>query len=203
MREPPRLACGTSYDSLIDQVVNRAGPADARHQANCPHCRAALAELRTLWAPVLELADTHVRAPADILTTVMTRVHELGRHTWHAVIPTERGQTRIAARVVAAVARLAAEELPAVTLALGEGRTTEHATRHQIAHAEDATNVGVAGTHVVVDVQVAVEIGTNIPATAEQLRTHVAHHIATQLGLTATEINVTIADVQAPPGHDA
>lgn len=200
----PRLACGTSYDELLNQVADRAAPTDPDHQRACPHCRAALAELSTLWAPVHDLADTDVRAPADLLTAVMAQVRELARHTWYAVIPTGRGETRIAARIIAAVARLAAEEIPSVTLALGGGRTTQNATRSQLAGpaGEPATDVGVAGTHIVIDIQIAVTMGTDIPAIADKLRAHVARTITNQLALTAAEVNVTIADVQpaeAPP----
>lgn len=197
------LRCGASYDDLLAQVADDSPARDPVHQRGCPHCRAALAELQTLWQPLNALAAEETHAPAELLATVMARVRQLPRHTWHAVIPGDRGETRVAARVVAAVARLAAEEVPAVTLAFGGGRTGASRSSAQIAGpaGESATDVGVAGTHVVVDVQVAVEMGTDIPAVGEQLRAHVGGRIAAYTGLTPAEVNVTIVDVQSarPP----
>lgn len=198
--EPTRLPCGVAYGDLLAQVADHTEPVDVHHQATCPHCRATLAELTELWGPVHELAAEDVRAPRDLLASVMAQIHELARHTWFTYLPTERGHTRIAARVVAAVARLAAEEVPDVTLALGAGRTSPFTSPAHIAgpQTEAATDVGVAGSHVVIDIQVAVEMGADIPAIAHQVRAHITHVIAAQLGLTTTEVNITVADV-----HDA
>lgn len=193
----PRLPCGASYDDLLVQVADRTPVRSPDHQRTCPHCRAALGELEALWAPVHQLADEDVRAPAHLLETIMARVRELPRHTWHAVIPGERGDTRIAARIIAAVARLAAEEMPSVTLALGGGHTAQALTDADIAGTagDAATDVGVAGTHVAVDVQVAVEMGAHIPQLADRLRAHIAQRVADLTGLTAAEVNITIADI--------
>ncbi|NMR20091.1 Asp23/Gls24 family envelope stress response protein [Cellulomonas fimi] len=193
-----RLPCGADYDDLLTQVADHAPPADSGHQSTCPHCRAALAQLTELWAPVDHLAAEEVRTPESVLRAVMARVRELTEHTWFAFVPTDRGHTRIAARVIAAVARLAAEEIPHVALALGSGRTSPYSSPAHIAGPETdaATDVGVAGSHVVVDIQVAIEMGANIPDIADRVRAHITGVIATQLDLTAAEVNVTVADVQ-------
>ena len=192
-----RLPCGVLYDTLLTEVADHAAPTDPAHRASCPHCRATLAELGDLWGPLHELARERVRAPRDLLPTVMARLGELARHGWFAIVPGERGHTRIAARVVAAVARLAAEDVRHVTLALGGGRTGTGSTPAQIAgpQGEAATDVGVAGSHVVVDIQIAVEIGAHIPTVADDVRAQVGAAIAAQLGLRTTEVNVTVADV--------
>lgn len=199
--DDPRLPCGARYDDLLAQVADRTPPPDPRHQATCPHCRAALADLAATWGPLHELAAQDVRAPDSVLTAVMTHIRELARHTWYADVPAEHGHTRIGARVIGAVARLAAEELPGVALALGHGHGHGHARARadQATIAgpagESATDVGVAGSHVVIDIHVAVELGTPIPATAARLRAHIARTVAAHLGLTAVEVNITVADV--------
>ena len=199
---PTRLPCGADYDDLVAQVLDHTAPVGAAHQETCPHCRAALAQLHDLWAPVRHLAAEDVHAPTDLLRTGMARVRELTDHTWFAFLPTERGHTRIAARVVAAVARLAAEEVPHVALALGTGRTSPYSAPAHIAgpETEAATDVGVTGSHVVVDIQVAVEMGAHIPDIADRVRAHIGHAIATRLDLTTAEVNVTIADVRPVAG---
>lgn len=200
MADSRHLACGACVDDLLTQVTERTPARDPEHQRSCPHCRAALAELTGIWAPVNDLAAEDVRAPAGLLAAVMERVRALPRHSWHAVILTDRGETRIAARVVGAVARLAAESVPHVTLALGGGRTAREHSLEQIAsaQAEAATDIGVAGTTVVVDVKVVVDTEARIPAVAQQVRTQIARHIAAFTGLTTAEVNITVVDVQLP-----
>lgn len=197
MKDGDRLPCGVSVDDLLRQVADGAPAANASHQRVCPHCRAALAELRELWAPVQQLTAEQVQAPRELLQVVMARVRELPRNTWYAVLDTDQGQTRIAARVIAAVARLAAEEVPSVTLALGGGRTAAGLRPEQIAgdSGEAATDVGVAGTHVVVDVQVAVDLHAHIPSLASRARRLVTRRVSEHLGLSVDEVNVTVVDV--------
>lgn len=183
------LPCGVVYDDLLAQVADGAPAGDPAHQRTCPHCRATLAELRELWATVRRLADDGVRAPEALLAAVMARVRGLPRHVWHAVVPTDRGDTRIAGRVVAAAARLAAGDVPGVSHAVGAGRS--HLAGGDVAESE----VGVAGTRVVVDLTVAVTLGAEIPDVAHRLRDRIAREITEQLELEVDEINITIADV--------
>jgi uncharacterized alkaline shock family protein YloU len=200
-----RLPCGKGIDDLLTQVADRTAPSDPAHQRTCPHCRAALAELEDLWAPVRDVAAEDVRAPAGLLQAVMAQIRELARNDWSAVLTGPRGRTRIAARVVGAVARLAAESVPHVTLALGSGRVATPAdtpvdhTKIAGRHSEAATDIGVAGEHVVVDIQIAVDYGAPMWQVAARVRNRIAQYIATQTGLTTTEVNVTVVDVQPPP----
>lgn len=193
-----RLPCGAHSADLLAQVVDGAAPRNPEHQAHCPHCRATLAYLTELWAPVLDVAAEDVRAPAGLLQAVMSEVRVLARAGWSAVLHEEGGQTRIAARVVGAVARLAAESVPSVSLALGGGRiaTAIGGSSDQ----ESATDVGLAGDRVVVDVQIAVDFGVSVHRVAQQVRDRIAAHLRAQTGLTTTEVNVVVVDVRLPPG---
>jgi uncharacterized alkaline shock family protein YloU len=194
-RVADRLPCGVPVDDLLSQVADSTAPRDPEHQRTCRHCRATLAELTALWGPMHDLARQDVRAPEKLLDTVMARVRELPRSTWHAILPSDHdgegggGQTRVAARVVAAVARLAAQSVPHVTLAVGGGRTTH----------PSGTDVAVAGSHVVIDVQLVVDHGTRIHEIARQVRAQITRHITAHTGLTAAEVNINITDVRLPP----
>jgi uncharacterized alkaline shock family protein YloU len=198
-----RLPCGVRLDELLAQVADRTPPRDPAHQRGCPHCRATLAQLADLWAPVHDLAAEDVRAPAGLLQAVMAEVRALSRADWAAVLREDAGQTRIAARVVGAIARLAAESVPHVTLALGGGRLATQAgavtdqARVAGAEGEDATDVGIAGSHVVVEVQIAVDYGVSVQQVADQVRRRIARHLAAQTGLTTTEVNVVVVDVRS------
>jgi uncharacterized alkaline shock family protein YloU len=199
-----RLPCGKPVDDLLTQVTDHMPPPDPAHQRSCPHCRAALAELEDLWAPVRDLAAEDVRAPAGLLQAVMAQIRDLSRNSWSAVLDDPRGRTRIAARIVGAVARRAAESVPHVTLALGGSRvatptdTTADPAAIAGRHSETATDVGVAGSHVVVDVQIGVDYGAPMPQVAAVVRDRIARHIAERTGLITTEVNVTVVDVRPP-----
>jgi len=195
------LTCGVPIDDLLVQVADHAPNKDSQHQGTCPTCQAALAELQALWAPIRALAAEKVTAPAWLLHQIMAKVRELPRHSWYAVLPTPTGDTRIAARVVGAIARLAAEEVPQVSLALSGGQPGAEHTLADLAGdtGESATNIGVAGAHVVIDVQVVVQMGAHIPGLATQVRDHITRRISDFTGLTTAAINIAIVDVLPPP----
>lgn len=191
-----QLPCGRSWDDLLGQVA-RGGASDD-HQQACPHCRAALIELEQLWGPVRQLAAEPVRAPRGLLESVMAQVRDAARQRWHSLIPTERGTTRVAARVIATLARTAAGRVPGVRVALG--RTTEPATARAVAEATQAhswpgTAVGVAGGSTVVELAVAARYGVGLRELAEQVRSAVRDDLRRFGGLEHVEVNVTIDDV--------
>ncbi len=69
----PPLPCGADLDALVAQVADGV-PGDLAHQAGCPHCQAALAQLEALWALVGRLAAERVEAPARIDAVVLGRI---------------------------------------------------------------------------------------------------------------------------------
>ena len=64
---------------------------------------------------------------------------------------------------------------------------------------DEATDVGVAGDRVVVDVQIAIDLGFPMVVVAQQVRNRIADHLRAQTGLTTTEVNVTVVDVRPAP----
>lgn len=190
--DAPDLPCGASYDALVTQVAERRAPgaATAAHQRTCAHCRAALAEMDDLWAPVHALADQRVRAPAGLMGAVMARVRELPRHRDWALVPQEGdqaglGTTRVAARVVGALARTAALQVPGVVRALGGGRAAQDGP---------GTSVGVAGSHLVLQVSLVVARGESVPALADRVRQQVSSLVHGLTGLVVAQVDVHVAD---------
>lgn len=49
-------------------------PGDLAHQAGCPHCQAALAQIEGLWSLAGQLARERVEAPERIDAVVMRRI---------------------------------------------------------------------------------------------------------------------------------
>ena len=74
LRGLPPLPCGADPGLLVDQVADRLAPADPGHQAGCPHCQAALAQLEELWSLAGRLARERVEAPERIDAVVMGRM---------------------------------------------------------------------------------------------------------------------------------
>ena len=67
------LPCGTPLDALVAQVADGV-EGDRTHQAGCPWCQGALAELERLWALIAELAAARVEAPERIDAVVLGRI---------------------------------------------------------------------------------------------------------------------------------
>ena len=196
---PNTLPCGAPLNEIYAQVVDQIPPARPEHQARCRHCRAALADLSEAWAPVAQLAAKQITAPSSLLESVLAKVRQTSRDPdpWYGMITTDHGQIRVAASVVGVVASIAAQKVPHVSMALGRRRSTgdkDVATIVGIAR-ESATNVGVARNQVVVDVQIVIEMGPNIPTLADQVRRAVRTDIERFTGLTAAEIDVNVVDV--------
>ncbi|HEY8721348.1 Asp23/Gls24 family envelope stress response protein [Pengzhenrongella sp.] len=198
-----RLPCGASVDSLLEQVADGAPPSDPQHQRDCPHCRAAVHELRGLWEPVRALAAAEVAVPPDLVTKVMLQVRALARDGWHTVIAGPLGSTRIATWVVAALARSAAGRVPGVALTLGRaGPVTAPATGALGTGASptgrrrrDARGVGVAGANVVIILDVVAAYGHDLNLLGDAVRAAVIRHVQALTGLTVLEVNVTMVDV--------
>lgn len=191
--EAARVECGADYDELVAQVAERRAPVPERaaHQRGCPHCRAAIAELQELWSPVAALARSDVRAPAGLIETVMARVRELPRHSSYALVGAGgRGSTRVAARVIGAIARRAALQVPGVSAAVGGRRAQRDETM-----SDRGASVGVSGSHVVVEVSLVVRPGAVIPTVVAQVRRAVIERIAALTDLTVTAVDVAVLDL--------
>jgi len=70
-------------------------------------------------APIRALTAERVTALPGMVEGVMARVRELDREVWYAVLPPDRGSTRVAAQVVGAIGRRPAAGVPGVRVALG------------------------------------------------------------------------------------
>jgi uncharacterized alkaline shock family protein YloU len=209
---PDRVPCGAWLDDLLEQVADGTPRADPAHQEACRHCREALAELAELWIPVRRLAAVNVTAPSSLTSAVMERVHAMAAHGWHAVLTGQSGVTRVAAWVVAVIARRAAARVPGVGTVLGQ--VTPPATALGQVHAEypqdqpsraqraAAAGIGVAGRPVVVCIAVTAAVGTPLPALAEQIRRRVDVEVRTMTGLSVSGVDVEVTDLdRRPPGR--
>jgi uncharacterized alkaline shock family protein YloU len=197
------LACGAEVDPLLEQVADgRADDLNA-HQRDCVHCQAAIAEFAALWEPVAETAASQVPAPPGLTAAVMSQIRVLVRDVWYTLQTTELGTIRIAARIVAALARDSARMVPGVRVALGRSTHSSLAAlaeKASFGHSYPQAAVGVLGRTAVVDLAVAVTYGDSAHAVAREIQQHVIGTLRDMVGLQTIVVNVKVDDIL--PGDD-
>jgi uncharacterized alkaline shock family protein YloU len=192
------LACGTDVDELLEQAAQGRAGELTDHQRGCPHCQAALREFSRIWAPVRSLAAEPVPLPAAVRSAVASQIRKLTADVWYTLELADGGAIRIAARVVARIARDAARQVPGVRVVFGRSThgkvagLVEAATlRHRHPHAA----VGVLGRTAVVDLAVAAEYGQELDAVARAVQRRAIAELRSKAGLKDIAVNVTIDDV--------
>jgi uncharacterized alkaline shock family protein YloU len=192
------LPCDADVDLLLEQAAQGRGADWDAHQQLCVHCQAALGEFTALWGPVAELAEAPVSAPPGLVATVMSQVRHLVHDTWYTLESTEIGAVRIAARIVAALARDSARMIPGVRVALGRsthGEVPALAEKATFGHQHPHAAVGVLGRTAAVDLAVAIGYGDPAHQVAREIQRHVTATLRDQVGLRDVTVNVTIDDV--------
>jgi uncharacterized alkaline shock family protein YloU len=198
------LPCGADVDLLLEQAAQgRAADWDA-HQRLCVYCQAALGEFSAVWEPVAELAAVPVFAPPGLVTAVMSQVRRLVHDIWYTLEVTEIGTVRVAARIVAALARDSARMVPGVRVALGRsthGKLAALAEKATFGHRHPHAAVGVLGRTAVVDLAVAIGYGDQAQLVAREIQHRVTATLRDQVGLRDVTVNVTIDDVLDSDDH--
>ncbi len=192
------LACGADVDELLEQAADGHAGQLTDHQRHCLHCQAALQELSRLWEPVRSLAAEHVAVPATLKTAVASQIRKLIADLWYTLQLSDSGAIRIAARVIATIARDAARGVPGVRVAFGRSthskpaHLAEKATlRHRHPHAA----AGVLGRTAVIDLAIAVQYGAQLDAIAREVQQRAITELRAKTGLHDVTVNVTIDDV--------
>lgn len=196
------LPCGADVDELLEQVADGHADQPTDHQKTCAHCQAAIGEFTDLWDPVRQSAATAVPAPDEIRAAVMRLVRVLVQNVWYTLQLGDRGSTRVAARVVATIARDAARRVPGVRVALGRSThpriaaAVEKATR---GHRHPDAAVGVLGRTAVIDLAIAVSYDDPVHQVAHQVQADVIAALRNGVDLKTVTVNVTVDDVLEPP----
>ena len=192
------LACGADTDELLEQAADGHAGQLTDHQRHCLHCQAALHEFTRIWEPVRNLAAEHVAVPAALKTAVASQIRKLITDVWYTLQLSDSGAIRIAARVVATIARDAARTVPGVRVAFGRstdiktaGPAEEATLRHRHPHAA----AGVLGRTAAVDLAIAVQYGDQLETVAREVQQRAITELRTRTGLQDVTVNVTIDDV--------
>ena len=185
------LPCGANVDDLLEQAADGHAADLTPHQQSCPHCQAALGEFARVWEPVHTLAAEPVSVPAALKTIVSDQIRKLIADTWYTLQHTDDGAIRIAARVVATLARDAARTVPGVRVAFGRhsyGQITELAEKATLGHRAPHAAIGVLGRTAVIDLALAVRHGEVVDEVACQVQ----QRVITQLRATVGGQDVTV-----------
>jgi uncharacterized alkaline shock family protein YloU len=194
------LACGEDVDELIEQAADGRAAQLTEHQQQCPHCQAALREFSQIWAPVRIVAAEPVRLPAGVRSAVLRQIRKLTADAWYTLEIADGGVIRIAARVVARIARDAARQVPGVRVVFGrstQARIAGLAEAATLQHRHPHAAAGVLGRTAVVDLALAAEYGLDLEAVAREVQNRAIAELRSQAGLQDVTVNVTIDDVIA------
>jgi uncharacterized alkaline shock family protein YloU len=193
-----RLACGMDVDEMLEQAADGHADQLTGHQQHCPHCRAALHEFSRVWEPVRRLAAEPVAIPAAVKAAVASQIRKLVSDVWYTLQLTDGGAIRVAARVVAAIARRAAQNVPGVRVAFGRSThstTAGLAEQSTLRHRHPHSAVGVLGRTAVVDLAIAVQYGENLDLIARQVQQRVTADLRACTVLREIAVNVTVDDI--------
>ncbi|MCW2540133.1 MAG: hypothetical protein JWN95_1858 [Frankiales bacterium] len=198
MLRDAELPCGADPDELLQQAADGRGDELNAHQAECVHCQAALRELTRIWDPVRAKAAEPVTVPAALRMAVADQVRKLVSDVWYTLQLTDGGAIRIAARVVANLARSAARTVPGVRVAFGrssESRAAGLAEKATLGHLHPHAAVGVLGRTAVVDLALAVQYGDAVDDIAREVQRRVISELEDSVGLMSVTVNVTVDDI--------
>ena len=196
------LPCGADVDQLLEQAADGNSDQLTDHQRGCVHCQAALTEFVRLWAPVRQAAAEPVAIPEGLIpaltASVMASVRILVKDVWYTLQISDYGALRVAARVVATIARDAARQIPGVKVALGrstQSRISALVEKATFGHRHPHAAVGVLGRTAVVDLSLAVSYGDSIDQVAHDVQQHVIATLRDKIGLSSVKVNVTVDDI--------
>jgi uncharacterized alkaline shock family protein YloU len=192
------LACGADIDELLEQAADRDAGQFTSHQRDCLYCQAALGEFARVWEPVRSLAAEQVAVPAALKSAVASQIRKLVADVWYTLQLDDGGAIRVAARVVARIAREAASGVAGVRVAFGRSthsRMAGLAERATLRHRHPNAAVGVLGRTAVVDLAIAVQYGDQVDAVARAVQQRAIAELRSRVGLQDVTVNVTVDDI--------
>jgi uncharacterized alkaline shock family protein YloU len=192
------LACGADIDELLEQAADGYAAQFTSHQRDCLYCQATLGEFGRVWAPVRSLAAEQVAVPAALKSAVASQIRKLVADVWYTLQLDDGGAIRVAARVVARIAREAATGVAGVRVAFGRSthsRMAGLAERATLRHRHPNAAVGVLGRTAVVDLAVAVQYGDQVDAVARAVQRRAIAELRSRVGLQDVTVNVTVDDI--------
>jgi uncharacterized alkaline shock family protein YloU len=136
--------------------------------------------------------------PAALKSAVASQIRKLVADVWYTLQLDDGGAIRVAARVVARIAREAASGVAGVRVAFGRSTHSRMAglvERATLGHRQPNAAVGVLGRTAVVDLAIAVQYGDQVDAVARAVQRRAIAELRSRVGLQDVTVNVTVDDI--------
>jgi hypothetical protein len=171
-----KLPCGHHAGQLWDSLSEGTPQI---HSRSCPHCQAALAEIRPVAEAIRQLAAEPVSPPADLAANVMNAIRAR-IHRYHRIqLPAPAGmRLNIREQAATAILRAAADRV--------DGARTRSCRLICAPASETLTGVQLT---------ISVRYGTPVGQRAAAVRAAVRAAARSQLGLALDSINIDVTDI--------
>jgi uncharacterized alkaline shock family protein YloU len=192
-----RLPCGRDKQRLLEIVVDRKPIETGSHEATCPFCQTALADLNSLWAPVRQWSSRPTHVPTHLVRTVIARVRRMTQSPHHVVAATAKGVTSVTSWVIAQFGAEAALRVPGVASVgpshPGHKRPSRSIMTRQGADAVGVTEVGAEAVALYFGLRV--HPVTDVLSLAESVRSEVIYELRQQADLEVFEVDISVDDI--------
>ena len=192
-----RLPCGRDKERLLEIVADGRPVAAGSHEATCPYCQTALAELHSLWTPVREWSSRPTNVPPHLVRTVIARVRRMTQSPHHVVAATAKGVTSVTSWVIAQFGAEAAGRVRGVA-SVGPRHPRGASRRHSSVLRQGADAIGVTevGAEAVsLAFSLTVRPVTDVLSLAESVRSEVINELRRQADLEVSEVDIAVDDV--------
>ena len=189
-----RLPCGRDKERLLEIVAEGRPIGAGSHEATCPYCQAALAELNALWMPVREWSSRPTQVPTHLVRTVIARVRRMTQSPHHVVAATTKGVTSITSWVIAQFGVEAALRVPGIA-SVGPSHARGELRRHfsVLRQGADAVGVTEVGAEAVsLELSLTVRPVTDVLSLAESVRSEVINELRRQADLEVSEVDISV-----------
>lgn len=192
-----RLPCGRDKERLLQIVADERSVGARSHEATCPYCQAALAELTALWSPVRDWSSRPTQVPTHLVRTVIARVRRMTQSPHHVVAATAKGVTSVTSWVIAQFGAEAAGRVDGV-VSVGPNQPRSERRRRSIvlrggADAVEVTEVGAEA--VSLEFSLNVRPVTNVLSLADSVRSEVIHELRRHADLEVSEVDITVEGI--------
>lgn len=189
-----RLPCGRDKERLLEIVAESKPIEPGSHEATCPYCQAALAELNSLWAPVRRWSSRPTHVPTHLVRTVIARVRRMTQSPHHVVAAAAKGVTSVTSWVVAQFGAEAALRVPGVASVgpsyPGHERRSRTIMTRQGADAVGVSEVGAEAVALYFGIRV--HLVTDVLSLAESVRSEVIYELRRQADLEVSEVDISV-----------
>lgn len=205
-----KLGCGRDVDDVWDNIDHPP----SLHEAGCPDCQAARADLAALNTATQQMvmtdaADPTLRVDPDVLDNIVAIARSEVRRG--NKIPLRRpvsgqlaGELTISEQTIATLVRRVSDQIPEIEARRCHVRPAPIDARSL--EADPSASVPAGPTQVTIDLSLTVLSGVQIGELVNTLRNRIILAVAAEIGVEVTRVDITVDDLhdpvaEQPPGE--